>query len=751
MHHPPRLRGDPFELTVALLAALYCLAALSPSSYGQVLRGLGVADDGVLLFEPRGVRSDESALVTPMFQTAVRTGYTQVNTSSIYGETQRHLISLPLRDWGMLFKPLFWGFLLPRSTAPWAFSAYFAGLYALFLIGYYRLFRMLGQPAALAAGATLLLFFSAYAQAWWTSLGQHLALAPWILILFLSETRPGWRFLLNVWLGGIFLIGLTFYPPLLVNLGLPLALGCWLLKPETLRLLRDRPRLLSTVAGLAVACVFAWLYLREPLALALSSNHGARNEGGGGVLWQVYLGLFLPLFPSEGPNLWVGPNYCEASTGGSYLTLLILAFVDWRALRESWREKKLGEPIRKWVPTVTLGALFLAMSLWMLLPIPAAVGAPLLWNKFPATRLLFPAGLALCLLALAWLPRFSWRFTLGRLLACAAVVVAAWWPSRHLSSILEARSLGALWRAGVSEARHHWNGDLYVLGLLLLLPLGAALWRWRHPESAPRTMISPTILVFVAAAANALAFADFNPLMSTRPIFERQDSPRLRSLQAMQDAHPEKILVTGSWAVLGGVLNGYGFRAANHFFVVPHAAYWRKKFPDLDEGRFRSFFQRYHILQVDSFAPPTYRDRLKAPVFLGGDLTVIPVETFLPPTPVTLTTAEWPPLGLAQQGEIRQLMARDGRIDLSLVGEINGFTGKSTIKVYLDGPATIREQWLRPRENRFDLDAGIRLYSRLDLQLDSTATALCVVTQDPDLGTYAIPPPPNSPIRSLCP
>src|ERR1035437_2953901 len=106
---------------------LYVLLALTPSHYAMRLKYLG-ADMHPLLGSARPIRSDEWIVMTPLFQTAVRGGFSTTNMISPYHETPKGFFALPIWDWSLLFKPQLWGFwLLPPA---YAYSLYFAMLWA---------------------------------------------------------------------------------------------------------------------------------------------------------------------------------------------------------------------------------------------------------------------------------------------------------------------------------------------------------------------------------------------------------------------------------------------------------------------------------------------------------------------------------------------------------------------------------------------------------------------------------------------
>ena len=94
-----------------LLGVIYVGNTYSPSSYGIVLEQLKVKNKGLVFGEPRAIRSDEWAVVTPLTQATVNNDFKRYNESSFYKEDLRINYGLPIKDWGMAFKPTMWGYL----------------------------------------------------------------------------------------------------------------------------------------------------------------------------------------------------------------------------------------------------------------------------------------------------------------------------------------------------------------------------------------------------------------------------------------------------------------------------------------------------------------------------------------------------------------------------------------------------------------------------------------------------------------
>jgi len=559
-------RVDPFVVIVLTLAALYWALALSPSSYALALHRLGVDDTGLVAGSARPIRADEYAIWTPQIQIALRNDLGRYNETSPYQEDLRTPYSLPLLDWGLAFKPAYW--LFPIASPAYAYSFVFVFHAVAFLIGYAWLLRRFGFTRVWSSLASTALFFSGFVQLWWTSLGAHAAWLPWILLAFLSPRSPTLQLPLLTWMLCVWLLGAQFYPPYVLSLGIAGASAVMAFRPECV----TRERVAVALGAALLACGLTVLYLDPALVrLFESQNHGQRTLAGGGVPLAVWLGQLWPLFALHDLEPLSALNACESSTVGTYLGLLIACLLDLDATRADFRARGGGAEYRR--IALWLGAPFAAMTIWMLLPWPWPVGAPLLWHLIPAPRLLFASGLLLFLFLLATLQRVTLRVS-GPRLALFAAAVGGGWALKY-----------ALRAEGFTGAA---VDDLYVLiPALIILPfVGSARRTWA---------------LAVVAAANVALFAGVNPLQSATSIFEPHDSPVLAQLRAEQAAHPRGWLVRGGFP--GSILNGVGFKAVNHMLILPEVDFFRTLFPELSEEQLQSTFNRYGMISPATRVP----------------------------------------------------------------------------------------------------------------------------------------------------
>jgi hypothetical protein len=137
---------------VAITGIVYTSFGLTPSSYGTLLAQIGAPEYGPVLGNARYIRSDEWSMTTPFFQAAVRNGFRRMNETSFYKEDLRGQsipVALPLKDWGLIFKPQRWAFFWTSPAI--AYSAFWALTMCGCLAGYQLLFRQMGVDSLLAA------------------------------------------------------------------------------------------------------------------------------------------------------------------------------------------------------------------------------------------------------------------------------------------------------------------------------------------------------------------------------------------------------------------------------------------------------------------------------------------------------------------------------------------------------------------------------------------------------------------------
>ncbi|SCB08924.1 DUF7657 domain-containing protein [Cupriavidus alkaliphilus] len=561
------------------LGAIYVGNTWSPSSYGVVLERIGAQGEGLHFGKPRAVRSDEWSVVTPLTQATVRNGLQRFNATSLYQEDLRINYGMPIADWGLIFKPTMW--LYPLVNAAYAFSFHWFAIFAVFIVGYSKLFRVAGATQPQSYLLALTLYFTGFSQFWWNEKGPIIALFAGALAVLFIEAPIVVRVALFYWLATSWLMT-NFYPPLFISLAFAGVVFLLCYGREWWR-----PARLASLAGTSLlAAATVVLYLKEYLLRTMQTLYpGQRNFSGGALPVERWLSQFFPASSFDRSyNSLIGANVSEIGVVGTWFVVLCLCFLDYRNLRNALAAR------RQWVPVAVLFAALALVTSWMMLPVPAVLGKPLLWNHVQPERMVFAAGLLLVLFALAVVRVTGLAWSTKRALIFIGVTIASW-------LLFKASRYGFHPR--------YWN-DLYVVPAVLLCSF---IQKVRSLQ--PLTSISG-----LAAFGGATMFFPFNPVQSAWPIFNVPDTVILQQLTRQAQANDG---VLAAYGFSGATLNGLGYRSASHVTPVPSLTMWRQCFAALPVSRVDSIFNRYsHITLIDS----------EMPILLGPDNVGVPRYLF---------------------------------------------------------------------------------------------------------------------------
>jgi hypothetical protein len=569
---------------------MYVSQAWTPSHYSVVLALLG-APQGPTLGLAQPIRSDETTVLTPYFQIAVRNKFGPQNETSPYHESLKSFWALPIADWGLVFKPQMWGFwVLPPAHA---FSLYYFILAAGFVAGYALLIRQLGAPVSLALLGSLVLWSCHFVQVWWTSNAAVLAFAPWPAVAYLAPLRWYWRWVAIFYATAVWLIGLL-YPPFII----PGALAIGVLLLAFRRDALTPFRMAIAASAVFASLVITWLYFRDIAEIMQNTVYpGQRHSGGGGLPMPMLAAHVFPYWTTiRFRALLPEYNSCEVSVVASFLPLTFAVFTDGRSLLAFARRNALSVGI-------VLAGLALMLA-WMTLPIPYEVGRFLLLDRVAGNRLLWGFGLCLTAALVVIMSQVNWRMTWPRCALFVATVLAAWIAKAFL---VVPESLGAAYALG------YLGFDLFVL-----VPFAIAVWMVRATTWMPDAR---TALLATVAATSLLTFGLFNPLQSAKPIF---DPPRIPIVEearqsALANPHGWAVVELHQPGVLGAVLNGFGVPAINHVLLMPQLSFFRPFFSDMSAEEFNFTFNRYaHIWPKD----------VPAPMVPQPDVIVVPSKRF---------------------------------------------------------------------------------------------------------------------------
>jgi hypothetical protein len=579
-------RRGPFEWAVAGLAVVYAALQLSPSSYALALAQLGT-NVSPWLGHPQAIRSDEWAILTPLFQAAVNNGMAERNATSFYHESLLSIFGLPLLNWGFIFKPQLWPFLvLPPS---FAYSMYWAAMAALMLTGWSLLLRRFGFSRNVAALLAMLLFFSPFVQTWWTIFDSQLAFFPWVALAVVgikSNVRAAVAVAMLIpiwWISFLYVPGL---PPLFY-LGSVLC-GAFSFKSLTWR------RLAAVGAGGALGASITFLYFRPILgAYAHSVFPGQRWIVGGRLPGWIAASQLLPGTTTEFHASLIGLNICEVSTVATWLPVLALCIMDVGAIRRGVLSNlETRQDLQR------IGILLIALvaiTIWQLTSWLAPMSYVVGFGLSPEQRTLFASGALLVIAAGYAVDRLPICVSVWRLGVFAAIVLGGW--------VLASFDLQP------GDALGPRDELVVLIPLLALMPF--AITSDRRSMDAWR----PAILL-LAITPVIIVWGLFNPVQRTDVMFRKPHTNVTRSLDQLSEQRPNHAIAAPGFS--GGVLNGVGYRSVSHVIPTPSPHLFRRYFGSIEETQFNIYFNRYVNVGVAD---------VKSPTLLSADYLQIPIQT----------------------------------------------------------------------------------------------------------------------------
>ena len=561
-------KQNGFEIFLFLIFLVYVGLCLTPSSYGLVLNMFGHAGEGLLWGHPRSIRSDEWAVWTPYFQSVVNNDFGRFNQLSMYGEDFRGFSALPIKDWGLLFKPLMWPFLM--FPPAYAFSMHHGLIILVFIIGWKKVTDQLLvelNSARVTAMFSLLLFFSGFVQGWWTTLGPLLAVTPWLFLSIISCERVnflkclGFSYISTVWM-----LSHT-YPPIIISsayAGLAL-LACFR------RSVFNIKTLISLCGGGLIALVVVYLYLHDAIEVMSQTIYpGKRISHGGEASFQLWLSTLLPYINNSNYKpLLNDSNICELGVITSYLPLMAVIFGKYKNFT---REQVTN--------LIILSIVIILASFWMLMPIPDVVAKMTLLDRVPGKRMVWALGLAWNFLALYWLGISDVRFTAIRISLFAAAIILCYSLSLHVYNL----SFGE---------KSAWE----VFAAVLIFP-AARFFKGRYHNNKSNL----AALICIAAFINFIYFGMFNPGQSAKPIFSLKESSTLDNLKIIEHRNSRGWLIVTGYP--GAILQGLELNSVTHVLMLPKLDFFRKFFPDMDEKSFNKIFNRYAHIQLANATEP---------------------------------------------------------------------------------------------------------------------------------------------------
>lgn len=648
-----------------LLCLLYVAFAITPSSYALAFQMLGLEPQGLLLGKPRAIRSDEWIVLTPYYQIAVNNGLGSINELSPYRETLRSFQALPILDWGMIFKPYHWGFLiLPAANA---FSLYFLLMTLSFLGGWAIFFRLLRLPiwSSLLLAATL--YFSPMIQAWWTSNAGVFALAPWVMIAWIQISHRLLRVVACAYALLVWMLSCA-YPPFLYAIGFAMAVLVICFRMDTLRW----ARVADGIVACAIALPLFIEYFDELIEIMQATVYpGQRISTAGGLGWPK---LFAHFFPSITTRVFEplasipNSNASEITVLSSLLPLYAICLLNYQALARVIRN-------RPFKSALLLGCSLFLVS-WVLFYMPPIIAKLSGLSMVPPNRAVLGLGLLLNVVSVLALAKAGVVCNTPRLLLLLLLTLAG--------------TAGKLTLATDGFDKLYSSIDAIPYFCLLAI----AGYHWRH-RANPGAFSLSTIMT-LGLAGNLLAYGLFNPVQSAYPIFAHDKalvSERLaeRGAQWTPDG---AMVVPGHY---GALLAGIGLPTINHVLYYPQLDYFRARFPSLDAKTFNDTFNRYAHISVGN--------DIDTPVLLSADHVQLPMSALTGKTDKIERPRVLP--------RLQQLDSRPANpTPSSKVGHVDSMTWLSSSRLELRG-------WIHAPTTS---DTEIRIWSSTAMEIDTFNT-----------------------------
>ena len=405
-------------LGLGALFAIQVIFTIHGSSlpiWHQVLHGPSDRDPSVLWGQARGIRSDEWLVATPAILSQIKQNPPLPVENSALGFAQTPLVfGLPVRHLSVLFQPQYWGFFVLPLEQGFAWFWNFRSL-SLFLGVFFLGLVLSANTFWLSLGASVLLYYSAFTQWWFSSPAVDLLAAQaWAVLAFfyLLYSRRPLHWIVAAITGAVAAgnFALHLYPPFqvpLLLLALCVVAGKLLDQPPRLSWSSyDRARYLAAAlaaAGLLLVLMVFYLDGQETIQRVQETAYPGKRFtlGGGFSVSQYFSGYFDSLMDDRAyPKSRV--NICEASSFAlTWPILLVMMIRAWRlGYRPSWLEAAL------WLYVGFV-------SVFMTLGFPPLVAKVSLFLMTPPARAQIGLGFAGLLLLLQFLSRPSQPPPLG--------------------------------------------------------------------------------------------------------------------------------------------------------------------------------------------------------------------------------------------------------------------------------------------------------------------------------------------------
>jgi len=572
-----------YFVALALYLLVTTCVGINGSSVGRWANVFGDTSARTnILGTAKAIRSDEWAIQTPAILSQCNTSPRFPTENYSLGASKAPLLmSVPVKHFSTFLRPQFWLFFV--ADVDRAFAFYWSMKAVSLLSGMFLLLMLiLRNNFALSLFGSLWVFSSGYIQWWFSSpqmwpelVGSFALLTASLAQIIISRRKESIIVFSILFIVSSFNFVVVLYPPHQV----PLAyLGCFLfigmlapqLRPIYIELLRNRFRLWSLIAALAISAIVLFLFYsdaRQTLeALGDTVFPGRRRSSGGeGSLSDIFNG-FLGMFTTE--EKFPKDNVCESSNFFLFFPIPAVLLC-WDILKR--KKAALLESI--------LGCYIAVILIWSFFGFPAIVAKFSLFDRVAWPRPVLALGIA----SIIWTCLFCHKLAQQNL---------------NYSFGLRIVVTGIMGAALFAHTLYLKSGSAPFIGTqqVLLVTAFVTLTCW--------LLVAGKAVWFMLAVivANVSAFGLVNPVrVGLSPITRNN---LYSSVRQIVDQDPGAKWVVYGNPVLANLAYATGARVLNGLKYVPHLNEMRQ-LSDKDEDV--AVYNRYGFISLSPTTEPTVR------------------------------------------------------------------------------------------------------------------------------------------------
>jgi len=561
-------------IVLFIILLIFRIHGSSLANYNISFLGNNFQDSNLLFGEPRGIRSDEWLLETPLIIAQAQNNFLYKN--DLFLVEQNFLtIDVPVKHWTLLFEPQNWAFFFMPLENAYAFRWWF--LPFLMVIAFYFLsLKITKNDTLISIAFSLSLFFSPFFQWWYSTPAFDITAFGVLAFLFLIDlfkSKNVLRIILSGMLFSYFAICfvLVFYPAWQIPF-------FWLLFFSFLGLVfSNKEKFLSNsksintsiffLSVLLIILTLLFFYLENSeliKTIASTAYPGNRKSSGGGLNIYNTIGGFFNIQLQNGnrtvPSI-LG-NQSEASSF-FFISILIFPFVVFDIVYSL-----IKKTFTNWVLLFIAIFNFLCL-LWGFDNLPDLIGKILLLDRVNGNRILMVLGIMNHLILLYYLisePKLNNR-RVKILLITYSLIVAIF-----------------IYLFGLELSKDYPDFISYRLKIFIITGIVTSL--------VLLILFRRKILFSILLLSwSFISSYSVNPLYKgLSPIIDNQLVDKLSSIKVEEE---EKWIIYDN-LLLENYLTANNLSTINGTYIVPHLEFWG--FFD-DTNEFKNIYNRYaHII-----------------------------------------------------------------------------------------------------------------------------------------------------------